>query len=87
MVHLQFDFHDAEKILETIMGWKIESKDNTLQLLCEVGHERVAAKFMDHYFHFSNYEFFFECVVNEKQYFLKYALRNQYFDTDYMHRE
>ncbi len=69
------------------MSWRIESEDNTLKLLCDVGHERVAARFMDNYYKFSNYEFFFDCVINEKQYFLKNALRKQYFDTDYMHNE
>lgn len=48
------------------MSWRFEGSGNILKLLSEVGHERIAAKFMDHYFQFSNWDFFFDCVVSEK---------------------
>lgn len=42
---------------------------------------------MDEYEKFSDWEFFFHCVSSERQFFLKNALRRQYFDSDFMHRE
>jgi hypothetical protein len=65
----------------------MEAEGNILQLLCEVGHERIAAKYMTNYEQYSDWDFFFYCVKEEKQYFLKQSLRKQYFDTDYMHQE
>lgn len=44
--------------------------------LVDIGHERIAAKYMNEYFEYSNWDFFFHCVVSEKQFFLKHALRS-----------
>jgi len=68
------------------MFWRLPSKDNILLVLIDVGHERVATYYMDEYEKFSDWDFFFHCVETERQFFLKHALRRQYFDIDYMHR-
>jgi hypothetical protein len=66
MIHNLFDFHDAEKILCQVIGWKFKTEGNILKLLCDVGHERVAAKFKNNYYQFSDWNFFFDCVMSEK---------------------
>eukprot|EP00347_Sterkiella_histriomuscorum_P007582 403348366 len=79
-----YDYHTSEEILSIVLKWKFESKENILKILCDLGHERIATKFMFDQIKFANKEFFFYCVINEKQYFLKHALRSQFFDGDYM---
>lgn len=70
-----FDFQQGEEILSVILGWKFSASTNILQLLCDLGHERVAAKFMNDYIDYSGWDFFYHCVLEEKSYFLKHALR------------
>lgn len=86
-VNNYFDFHTGEEILNTILNWKFETQDNILKILCEIGYERIAAKFMNEYLQFSSWDFFFFCVINEKQHFLKHALRNQYFEEDFISKD
>jgi len=42
---------------------------------------------MNDYPMLSDEEFFLECVIEERQHFLKHALNQQFFDLDYMHNE
>lgn len=79
-----FEYQSSEEILSVVLKWKFETRENILKILCDLGHERIATKFMFDHIKFANKEFFFYCVLNEKQYFLKHALRSQYFDGDYM---
>jgi hypothetical protein len=71
-----YDFHSGEEILGVIMSWRFPTNSNILQLLCEIGYERVAVRFMNDYADCSNWEFFYYCVLEEKSYFLKHALKN-----------
>lgn len=32
------------------MSWRFEGRGNILQLLVDIGHERIAARFMENYF-------------------------------------
>lgn len=41
---------------------------------------------MNDYIDFSAWDFFYHCVLEEKSYFLKHALRKQYFDMEFMNR-
>ena len=40
---------------------------------------------MRFYPNLSSEEFFYECITEERQYFVKHALFEQFFDLDYMH--
>jgi len=66
MVHESFEFLEAEMILERVMAWGIHSHANVLRQLCAVGHERVAVRFMENYPQFSSWDFFLECITQEK---------------------
>ncbi|CDW85372.1 UNKNOWN [Stylonychia lemnae] len=79
-----YDYFNSEEILSIVLKWKFEARENILKILCELGHERIAAKFMKDHFKYATKEFFYYCVVNEKAYFLKHALREQFFQEDYM---
>ena len=80
-----FQHKEAEEHITKVLSWKFETHSNVLKLLCEMQHERIAAKFMDYFPSESNWDFFFDCVYEERQYFLKYALRYQYFDLNYLY--
>lgn len=71
-----YDYHTSEEILSVVLKWKFETRENILKILCDLGHEKIATKFMFDHTKFSNKDFFFYCVLNEKQYFLKHALRS-----------
>jgi len=70
-----YDYYQSEEILSIVLKWKFETRENILKILCELGHERVASKFMNDHIKYSTKEFFYYCVMNEKAYFLKHALR------------
>jgi hypothetical protein len=58
-----------------------------LKILNEIGHERVASKFVKDYTEYNTWDFFFYCMIEDKQYFIKHALRENYFDVDFMSKK
>lgn len=71
-----YDYHSSEDILSQVLKWKFDAKENILKILCDLGHERIASKFMFDHEKWADKDFFFYCVHQEKSYFLKHALRN-----------
>ena len=69
------------------MHWRIHTEENILKILIDLGHERVAVIFMDDFHYHSTWDFFWHCIINEKQLFLKHALREQYFNLDYAYQQ
>lgn len=53
-------------MMAVVLKWKFETRENILKILCDLEHERIASKFMNDHLKFSNKEFFYYCVVNEK---------------------
>jgi hypothetical protein len=80
-----FDKKEAERIYHKVLVWNFDVKENILMQLCELGYERVATNFMNHYPEHSDFNFFLYCIENERIHFIKNALSQQFFDLDYMH--
>lgn len=53
-----FDRKESERLLFEVLSWGLEPRENLLLQLCEAGHERVAAHFMNNYPHLSDIQFF-----------------------------
>ncbi len=79
-----FERTECEKVLYQVVGWRIEPRDNILWLLCHKGFEKVATHYMNCYPLLSDEEFFLDCIVKEREIFLKNALSDQFFDLDFM---
>lgn len=61
-----FDHNEAESFLNKIMSWGMETENNILKQLCELNHEKVSAMYMNYYLKFSDFEFFFESMTEER---------------------
>ena len=82
---LYFEKKECERLLFDVVGWNYEPRGNILKILCEKGFEKIATIYMSNYPMLSDEEFFFECIAEEREIFLKCALTDQFFDLDYMH--
>ena len=76
---------EAEELLTKVLSWNFPASSNLLKLLCDLQHESVAARFMQHYTYESTWDFFYESLVEERNHFVKQALRYQFFDWNFMY--
>lgn len=60
-----------EDIIGQVLEWKISKDENILKILCDLDLEHIAAKYMFTYPMYSNYDFFFYCLTEMKDVFLK----------------
>lgn len=65
---------EIERVLMKIFQWNLKSSGNTLKTLCEMDLELTASKFLKDFHKDSTAEFFYYCLFNVKDIFLKYNL-------------